>query len=72
MLLTLILTQIMNLFTRNLNTIRAIAKDHGDPVDRYVVMARSATQGQFMSDQAGVLQRMFAFRELFFFEIVLW
>jgi aarF domain-containing kinase len=57
---------------RNLNTVRAIARDHGDPVDRYVVLARSASKGQFMSDQTGVLQRLFAFREVLFFELMLW
>lgn len=62
----------MLLVIRNLNTVRAIARDHGDPVDRYVVLARSASQGQFLSDQAGILQRLFAFRELFYFELMLW
>jgi hypothetical protein len=55
-----------------LNTVRAIARDHGDPVNRYVVLARSAAQGQFISDEAGILHRMLAFRELFFFEMMLW
>lgn len=62
----------MLLVIRNLNTVRAIAREHGDPVDRYVVLARSAAQGQFMSDEAGILRRMLAFRELFFFEMMLW
>ncbi|PNF42689.1 putative aarF domain-containing protein kinase 5 [Cryptotermes secundus] len=62
----------MLLVIRNLNTVRAIARDHGDPVDRYVMLARSASQGQFLSDQAGVLQRMSAFRDLLFFEFMLW
>ncbi|KDR14244.1 putative aarF domain-containing protein kinase 5 [Zootermopsis nevadensis] len=62
----------MLLIIRNLNTVRAIARNHGDPVDRYVVLARSASQGQFLSDQAGMLQKIFAFRELFLFEMMLW
>lgn len=62
----------MLLVIRNLNTVRAIAREHGDPVDRYVALARSAAQGQFMSDEAGILRRMLAFRELLFFEMMLW
>ncbi|XP_064216007.1 uncharacterized aarF domain-containing protein kinase 5 [Tribolium castaneum] len=32
------------LVIRNLNTIRAIAYDHGSPIDRYTVLARAATK----------------------------
>jgi hypothetical protein len=72
MLLKILLHKQVICFSRNLNTVRAIARDHGDPVDRYVVLARSASQGQFLSDKVGMLQKMFAFRELFFFEVMLW
>lgn len=34
-------------YFRNLNTIRAIAHEHGDPVDRYSVLARTATKSAF-------------------------
>ncbi|XP_075230033.1 putative aarF domain-containing protein kinase 5 isoform X3 [Lycorma delicatula] len=46
------------LVTRNINTIRSIARGHGDPVDRYVVMARSATQGAFVSKDGGVIAKL--------------
>ncbi|XP_069674416.1 uncharacterized aarF domain-containing protein kinase 5 [Periplaneta americana] len=62
----------MLLVIRNLNTIRAIAKDHGDPVDRYAVMARSAALGQFLSDHPGLIQRALAYRAFLFFEMMLW
>lgn len=35
---------------RNLNTIRAIIKDHGNTVDRYGIMARSAIRGAHQDD----------------------
>ncbi|XP_073973216.1 aarF domain containing kinase 5 isoform X6 [Rhodnius prolixus] len=35
------------LVTRNINAIRSIARGHGDPINRYKVMARCATQGTF-------------------------
>ncbi|RUS84736.1 hypothetical protein EGW08_007478 [Elysia chlorotica] len=37
---------------RNLNTIRAIIKDHGNTVDRYGIMARSAIRGAHQDDPA--------------------
>jgi hypothetical protein len=33
-----------------LNTIRAIAHDHGNPIDRYAVLARAATKTAFVND----------------------
>jgi aarF domain-containing kinase len=38
------------LVIRNLNTIRAIAHDHGNPIDRYAVLARAATKTAFVND----------------------
>ncbi|XP_073973213.1 aarF domain containing kinase 5 isoform X3 [Rhodnius prolixus] len=35
------------LVIRNINAIRSIARGHGDPINRYKVMARCATQGTF-------------------------
>ncbi|KAK7792240.1 hypothetical protein R5R35_012853 [Gryllus longicercus] len=60
------------LVLRNLNTIRAIAREHGDPTDRYTVMARSATQGAFASPEAGMRQRLAGWRERCYFEFRLW
>ncbi|XP_045102203.1 uncharacterized aarF domain-containing protein kinase 5-like isoform X1 [Portunus trituberculatus] len=46
------------LIFRNVNTIRSITKEHGDVVDRYKLMARSATRGAFVSPDASIMQRM--------------
>ncbi|CAB3371347.1 Hypothetical predicted protein [Cloeon dipterum] len=48
---------VMMLIIRNINTIRSIAREHGDPVDRYTLMARSASQGAFKSDNPNIRQR---------------
>ncbi|KAH9491642.1 putative aarF domain-containing protein kinase 5 [Bulinus truncatus] len=40
------------LVIRNLNTIRAIIRDHGNTVDRYGIMARSAITGSHLGDPA--------------------
>lgn len=37
----------MLLVIRNLNTVRAIIKDHGDIINRYRIMARIATRGKY-------------------------
>ncbi|KAJ1525112.1 hypothetical protein ONE63_009954 [Megalurothrips usitatus] len=55
---------------RNINTIRAITKDHGDPVDRYTIMARSATQGAFAGQ--GFIGNIKAFKDRTYFELRLW
>lgn len=44
------------LVTRNLNTIRAIAYDHGDPIDRYAALARCATATAFQNQRNKVLR----------------
>ena len=41
-----------------MNTIRSITKEHGDLVDRYKLMARSATRGAFVSPDASTMQRI--------------
>lgn len=58
------------LVIRNINTIRAITKDHGDPVDRYTIMARSATQGAFAGQ--GFIGNIKAFKDRTYFELRLW
>ncbi|XP_067015790.2 uncharacterized aarF domain-containing protein kinase 5 isoform X1 [Anabrus simplex] len=60
------------LVLRNINTIRAIAREHGDPIDRYTVMARSATQGAFVSDKSGLREKVAGLRERLYFEFRLW
>ncbi|KAK3921273.1 putative aarF domain-containing protein kinase 5 [Frankliniella fusca] len=58
------------LVIRNINTIRAITKDHGDPVDRYTIMARSATQGAFAGQ--GFRGNLRALKDRTYFEVRLW
>ncbi|XP_054276944.1 uncharacterized aarF domain-containing protein kinase 5-like isoform X1 [Macrosteles quadrilineatus] len=60
------------LVTRNINTIRSIARGHGDPVDRYTVMARSATQGAFVSETSGLNGHLRGLLGRLHFEIRLW
>lgn len=48
----------MLLIIRNVNTIRSITKEHGDVVDRYKLMARSATRGAFVSPNASFSQML--------------
>ncbi|XP_054276945.1 uncharacterized aarF domain-containing protein kinase 5-like isoform X2 [Macrosteles quadrilineatus] len=60
------------LVIRNINTIRSIARGHGDPVDRYTVMARSATQGAFVSETSGLNGHLRGLLGRLHFEIRLW
>ncbi|KAJ9579951.1 hypothetical protein L9F63_004424, partial [Diploptera punctata] len=60
------------LVTRNLNTVRAIARDHNDPVDRFVIMAHSASRGQFVSQKSGLIAKMSGFKAVLYFEFILW
>lgn len=60
------------LVTRNINTIRSIAKGHGNPVDRYSIMARSASQGVFKSESRFFWSRFKCFLALVYFEFMLW
>uniref|UniRef100_A0A1B6HVX0 ABC1 atypical kinase-like domain-containing protein n=1 Tax=Homalodisca liturata TaxID=320908 RepID=A0A1B6HVX0_9HEMI len=60
------------LVIRNINTIRSIARGHGDPVDRYVVMARSAAQGAFISETSGLLGTVKGMLGRLHFEVKLW
>lgn len=57
---------------RNINTIRSIARGHGDPIDRYKVMARCATEGSFATDQSGFFGKLRIYTELLNFELSLW
>nr|CAD7460931.1 unnamed protein product [Timema tahoe] len=60
------------LVIRNLNTIRAIGREHGDPVNRYMVMARIATKGAFISRHTRVRDRLAGVVQLCYFEFKLW
>ncbi|KAI5730507.1 hypothetical protein M8J76_014491 [Diaphorina citri] len=60
------------LVTRNINTIRSIAKGHGNPVDRYSIMARSATQGVFKSESKSFWSRLKCLLAIAHFEFMLW
>lgn len=48
----------MNLFYSNLNTIRAIARHHGDPVDRPVYMAKYAQRFISQTDRFSLVQQI--------------
>ncbi|KAL0279702.1 UNVERIFIED_CONTAM: hypothetical protein PYX00_001201 [Menopon gallinae] len=61
----------MLLVIRNMNTIRAIGKDHGDPVDRYTLMARSATEGAFVTSHSGPFSRLRIWKQRLIFEFTL-
>lgn len=54
-----------------MNTIRAIGKDHGDPVDRYTLMARSATAGAFETSHSGPFRRLSIWKQRLIFEITI-
>ncbi|XP_017774713.1 PREDICTED: uncharacterized aarF domain-containing protein kinase 5 [Nicrophorus vespilloides] len=55
---------------RNLNTIRSIAHDHGDPIDRYTVLAREATKTAF-STENNFIKRLTVIPSRVYFEIQL-
>ncbi|KAF0311159.1 putative aarF domain-containing protein kinase 5 [Amphibalanus amphitrite] len=56
------------LVIRNMNLIRAITAEHGSHVDRYRLMARSATQGAFRVEGAGVTARLAGYWQRFVFD----
>ncbi|XP_071446660.1 uncharacterized aarF domain-containing protein kinase 5 isoform X2 [Hetaerina americana] len=63
----------MLLVIRNINTIRAITREHGDLVDRYTIMARSATQGVFaVRDGGGLIKFVKSIHQRTYFECRLW
>ncbi|EFX86094.1 hypothetical protein DAPPUDRAFT_313082 [Daphnia pulex] len=62
----------MLLTIRNINTVRAITKDHGSLVDRYTLMARSATRGFFIVPGASFGQRLQGVLQQFLFDWRLW
>lgn len=43
---------------RNLNTIRAIARHHGDPVDRPLYMAKYAQKCIYRTDRFSIIQQI--------------
>lgn len=59
----------MEIFS-NLNTIRYIAHEHGDPVDRYTVLARAATKTAFKTE-GSLKKKMRNIPTLLLFEIKL-
>ncbi|KAB7495386.1 putative aarF domain-containing protein kinase 5 [Armadillidium nasatum] len=59
------------LIIRNINTVRAVTKDHGTQVDRYTIMARSATRGAFLSPDATIFMKMKGYWEQMRFDIKL-
>lgn len=58
------------LIMRNLNTIRSIHRDHGNLVNRYIIMARSAVEGAEKSTRQGhgLLSIARSYKERFMFE----
>ncbi|XP_050517846.1 uncharacterized aarF domain-containing protein kinase 5 [Diabrotica virgifera virgifera] len=58
------------LVLRNLNTIRAIAYQHGNPIDRYTTLARTATKS-FYGVQSSILKTIVNVPASMYFEIVL-
>merc|ERR1711976_658667 len=59
----------MLLMIRNLNTIRAINRTHGHPVDRYAIMARSAISGVFKEENhVGWIGRVKSWWQLLIYE----
>ena len=59
----------MLLIIRNLNTVRAITRDHGHPVDRYSIMAHVAISGSYVgTESAGLWCRIRSWWELAIFK----
>ena len=62
----------LNFLSRNINTVRSITKDHGSLVDRYTIMARSATRGAFVVAGAPFYQQFKGIWQQFLFDWHLW
>nr|CAG4638372.1 EOG090X047B [Cyclestheria hislopi] len=62
----------MLLVIRNINTVRAITKDHGSIVDRYTIMARYATRGAFVVPNSSFSQQIQGFWQQLLFDWILW
>lgn len=60
------------MFSRNINTVRAITKEHGSLVDRYTLMARSATRGFFIVPDASLMQQFQGVWQQVIFDWRLW
>lgn len=59
------------LISRNLNTVRAISKDHNHPIDRHVLMAKIATRGVFHEKNASLIQKIMGKWQQCVFEVKL-
>ncbi|ERL95171.1 uncharacterized aarF domain-containing protein kinase 5 [Dendroctonus ponderosae] len=57
------------LVLRNLNTIRAISYDLGNPIDRYAILARIATKTAFESENNGIIRKMLSIPKKCWFEV---
>lgn len=60
------------LVIRNLNTVRAIAREHGDPVNRYRTMARLAVSGKYKKTDKRFWEKIAAKSSSVWFETRLW
>ncbi|XP_032670730.1 uncharacterized aarF domain-containing protein kinase 5 isoform X2 [Odontomachus brunneus] len=60
------------LVIRNLNTIRAIIREHGDIINRYRMMARIATRGRYRVGKQSVYKNIVGICSLVKFECRLW
>ncbi|KAK5642572.1 hypothetical protein RI129_008739 [Pyrocoelia pectoralis] len=58
------------LILRNLNTIRSIAQEHGNPIDRYEVLARCATKRAFANTHS-IFSKINNIPTMMYFEIKL-
>ncbi|CAH1113187.1 unnamed protein product [Psylliodes chrysocephalus] len=58
------------LVLRNLNTIRAIAQHHGNPIDRYSILARTATKSIY-NMETNLAKRLLNFPKKIYFEFIL-
>ncbi|XP_013787107.1 uncharacterized aarF domain-containing protein kinase 5-like [Limulus polyphemus] len=61
----------MLLVFRNINTVRSINKCHGNPIDRYTLMARRATRGAFARQGAGFLEKIRGWQDQLYFDLIL-
>ncbi|XP_046736210.1 uncharacterized aarF domain-containing protein kinase 5 isoform X1 [Diprion similis] len=60
------------LVIRNLNTVRAIAREHGDPVNRYRALARLAVSGKHRTTNRKLWTRISGTTSSIWFETRLW
>ncbi|XP_048509949.1 uncharacterized aarF domain-containing protein kinase 5 isoform X3 [Athalia rosae] len=60
------------LVIRNLNTIRAIAREHGDPINRYRALARLAVSGKHRTNNRTLWKKLAGTTSYVWFETRLW